>query len=151
MVIRGPFGKTLCRSQVCFDGRGRNPADVNFFFVYSFCFFSFVTFPPIVLSLLSRNFYQTVRHSLGDRSCDIAPDNPRGYFVAWWEHLKLIRMWMGEWCFASEFSYCGHPIVWRLVWKSIGSWSMQTKCPRRNRALHPLLRCCKTIMKESGH
>ena len=97
--------------------------------------FPSVTFSPIVLSLFSLDFYQTVRHSPGEISCDIAPDNSRGCFVAWWKHLRVIRMWIGWCCFASEFPHCGQPIVWRLVWKSIGSWSMQTKCPRRNRLL----------------
>ena len=110
------------------------PQAWNFFFIHFD--FSFFDFFPIVLSLFSRNFYQNVRHSPGDRSCDIAPDNSKGCFVAWWEHLRIIRMWMGGCCFASEFPHCGHPIVWRLVWKSIGSWSMQTKCLRRNRLLH---------------
>ena len=105
--FRGPLVKALGRSQVAFKRR-------NFFLINND--FSFYDFhpppPPILLSLLSLNFYQTVRHSPGERSRDIAPDNSRGYFVAWWEHFQeVIRMRMGEWCFASEFPYCGHLIV----------------------------------------
>ena len=120
-------------------GAVQNPqAAIFFLFII---ILPFVTFFPILLSLLSLNFYQTVRHSPGERSRDIPPDNPRSYFVAWWAHLRVIRMRMGEWCFASEFPYRGHPIVWRLVWKSIGSWSMQTYWPRRNIALAMLGPC----------
>ena len=108
-VFRGPLVKTPGRSQVSFGRRGSKPAGGNFFLFI--IILPFVTFFPILLSLLSLNLYQTVRHSPGERSRDIPPDDPRGYFVALWAHLRVIRMRMGEWCFASEFPYRGHPIV----------------------------------------
>ena len=130
LVFRDPLVINFGKGQFYFGSCGSIPVGYDFFFNILIC--TFVTFFSLVLSLLSLNFCQTVRHSPRERSHDITLDNPRGYFVAWWEHLRGICMRIGKCCFASEFPYCGHPIVWRLVWESIGSWSMQTKCPGGN-------------------
>ena len=83
--------------QVCF-GRCSSTTAVFFVNIYEGS-------SPLLTIFISELLPNSVRNFPGEWSNDTAADNPVGIFLAWCEHLRGLRMRMGECCIASEFPH----------------------------------------------